>query len=387
MSNEIKLNEINSMNLKSVRRDLHRIPEMGYEEHKTTDYLEKKLSGMGFTPYRMLDTGVVVFIDAGSDETTAFRADIDALPIQEENDHDFLSFEKGMMHACGHDGHMTMLLGFADYLSKHLWDIKKNILLVFQPAEEGGGGAKKLIDQGLIERYKVDKVFGIHMFPGLPQGIIGTRPGAFMAQNAEVNIIVKGKSAHGAMPHLGVDSIVIASHLVQKFQTILTRGNSPFNSSVITIGTIKGGDARNIIAGYTRLEGTIRTFSQETYDYILSSMQKIIDAEADIYGIEIDFEINHGYPAVVNDVELFNMLKNITHEAKFHEFDEPFMLSEDFSYYQEKAKGLFFYLGTYNETKGFIEPLHSSKFNFDEAVLRVGVRTYTAIAKELGVLK
>lgn len=375
-----------SLDLKQVRRALHQLAEPMFEEFETTTYLEKALLKMDLKPERILETGLVVFIDKGTPTTTAFRADIDALAQNETSNHDFKSKTPGLMHACGHDGHMSILLGFADYISQHLNALIENILLIFQPAEEGGAGAMKLLDKGIFEKYKVDRIFGMHMFPGLPEGIIASMPGPFMAQNAELYVTVKGKSAHAAMPHLGVDPIIITAGLLQKFQTIITRINSPFESSVLTFGKISGGTACNIIADQVEIVGTLRTFSQKTYDRIINTMQKMIDAEKSIYDIEIDFEVRHGYPAVVNDATLFKNLKEAIPEEQFHEFSEPFMLSEDFSYYQEKVSGLFYYLGCANEAKGYVHPLHSSQFDFDEKVLDDGVNSYILIARKLGIL-
>ena len=374
------------LDLKATRRDLHKIPEIMFEEFETTLYLENILRNMGFSPFRVLETGILVFIDKGSNSTTAFRADIDALSQNEDTNVEFKSQKPGVMHACGHDGHMTMLLGFASYLSENIDSLNSNILLIFQPAEEGGAGAKRLLDEGLFKKYNVEKIFGIHMFPGLEQGTLGSIRGPFMAQNAEVFITIKGKSCHAAMPHLGIDPIVISASLIQKFQTIITRINSPFESSVITFGKINGGTALNVISDAVKLEGTIRTFSENSYNNMITMMKKMVEAEMLIHDTEIDIEIIHGYPAVVNDVELFELLQKVTPESQFNEFPEPFMLSEDFSYYQQQAKGLFYYLGCRNEKKGFIHPLHSSKFNFDEKTLEYGVQSYINISKELGII-
>ena len=363
------------------RRELHRIPEIGYQEIKTQEYLKKELLNMGYNPQVICTTGIYVYIDAGAPETVAFRSDIDALPITEETGCTFASTHSGVMHACGHDGHMAMLLGFAKTL-KNYDNFKKNILLIFQPAEEGPGGAKDIVVEGLLTRYNVKSIFGLHLFPGIDEGIIASKKGPMMAQSTEINIDIIGKSGHGAMPHTSVDSILVTAKLLEAYQSIISRSLSPLSQSVITFGRIEGGTVRNIIAEKTRIEGTIRTFSKEVLDDILRRIREINEGFEKSYGVKIRCHINILYPPVINDADLFTQIEELIDLPDI----EPLMLAEDFSYYQEAVPGIFFFLGTKNEDKSFTAPLHNSKFNFDEEVLLKGIEFYTALSKKLNLI-
>lgn len=225
--------------IKTYRRELHQIPELGLEEYKTCAYIGEKLKEFGLHPFTIAKTGVYVYIDAGSDETYAFRADMDALEAEEENDVEYSSKHPGKMHACGHDGHMAMLLGLAKVLSK-TENIKKNILLIFQPAEEGPGGAKIITESGIFEKYNVKGIFGIHLFPTLDEGIIASKAGPFMAQSGEIDVIIKGEGGHGGMPHNAIDSILVASKFLSSCQSIISRSISPLETAVISFGKIRG---------------------------------------------------------------------------------------------------------------------------------------------------
>ncbi len=363
------------------RRELHQIPETGYREVKTQEYLKKELLEMGYDPQVICTTGLYVYIDAESPETLAFRSDIDALPMKEETGCTFTSTHEGIMHACGHDGHMAILLGFAKTL-KNYKTFKKNILLIFQPAEEGPGGAKDIVAEELLSKYNVSRIFGIHLFPKIREGLIASRRGAMMAQPTEINIGITGKSGHGAMPHTSVDSILVTAKLLEAYQSIVSRSISPLSQSVITFGRIEGGTVRNIIAENTRIEGTIRTFSREVLEVILRRIEEINEGFERSYNVKIKSHIDIQYPPVVNDPELFSKVEDLIDLPDI----EPLMLAEDFSYYQEEIPGLFVFLGTSNEKKGFTAPLHNSRFNFDEEVLLKGVEFYTAVSKRLNLM-
>ena len=363
------------------RRELHQIPETGYREVKTQEYLKRKLLEMGYDPQNICTTGLYVYIDAGAPETLAFRSDIDALPMKEETGCTFTSTHRGIMHACGHDGHMAMLLGFAKTL-KGYDNFKKNILLIFQPAEEGPGGAKDIVAEGLLSKYNVSNIFGIHLFPTIREGLIASRRGAMMAQPTEINIDITGKSGHGAMPHTSVDSILVTAKLLEAYQSIVSRSLSPLSQSVITFGKIEGGTVRNIIAENTRIEGTIRTFSREVLETILERVEEINEGFERSYNVKIKSHIDVQYPPVVNDPGLFSQVEDLIDLPDI----EPLMLAEDFSYYQENIPGLFVFLGTNNEEKGFTAPLHNSKFNFNEEVLLKGIEFYTAVSKKLNLI-
>lgn len=372
-----------TQSIKKHRRYLHTIPELGFEEFKTSQYLIDQLKLMGYNPISILNTGVLVYIEGVEDETYAFRSDIDALPIQEETGVDFASTHAGKMHACGHDGHMSILLGFAESIK----DIKpkKNILLIFQPAEEGPGGAKFIVDEGILTKYNVKAVFGLHLFPSLQEGFIGTKPGAFMAQTGEIDITIKGKSGHGAMPHTTIDTVLITAKLLEAYQSIVSRNISPIDSAVLTFGKIEGGTARNIIAETVKIEGTCRTFSKELFNKIVSRMNSIHKGFEEAYEVEISADIRAMYPPVINTPSLYEKFRNATKDFDYVEL-EPVMLAEDFAYYQEAVSGLFFFLGVKNEALGFTNPLHNCGFNFVEETLIQGVKVYHRLLEEFKII-
>lgn len=371
------LNELKDY-LRKCRQDLHRIPEIGFELYKTHEYITSELKSMGIKYEVVAKTGVVAILDGEDTDAIAFRADMDALCINENTNLPFKSTHEGKMHACGHDGHMAMLLGFAKYLNDK--KLKKQVILIFQPAEEGPGGAVEIIHAGIFKKYNIKAIFGLHLDPTIEEGIFGLKNGIMFSQNGEFTVKIQGISAHGAMPHLGCDAIVAASFLISGYQTIISRNINPLHSSVITIGKIKGGDAINIIAKEVELSGTIRSFSEEDYKVL---KQKMIDIGKGIeksFGVNVDTRINDLYLAVDNDEELFT--KTISELSKDeYKIIEPLMASEDFSFYQRETKGLFTMLGIRNESLGYVHSLHSDQFNFNEDVLVKGVNFYILQAK------
>ncbi len=371
--------------LKKWRQDLHKIPELGLVEHITTAYLMHELQLMGYNPQKLLDTGAYVYIDLNKESTIAFRSDIDALEITEKNKCSFSSTHQGYMHACGHDGHMATLLGLAKKIKECNEEFEHNILLLFQPAEESPGGARLIVENGILDKYNVKAIFGMHLMPFYDEGVIACKPGALMAQNGEIDIIIHGKTAHAGLYHQGVDSIIIASELITQFQSIISRQVSAFDPCVLHIGKINGGSARNIVADTVEIAGTLRTFSEDTFTFITSKMQSIVKNMEETYDCEIKFSCPPMYPPVINDKGLFKQLKSMKID-NFEEIEEPFMLSEDFSYYQKAVPGIFFFLGT--RSKIYTSGLHTETFNFDEKVLETGVNVFYALAKniELGEL-
>lgn len=370
-------------NMKNYRQKLHRIPEIAHQEVKTSSYLRETLKSFGYKPFSLLSTDVLVYIDVNKEETIAFRSDIDGLKVQEDNEIDFKSTHEGYMHACGHDGHMAMLLGLAEYLSNKKSQLKKNVLLIFQPAEESIGGAKSLCEKGLLKDHNVEAIFGIHLYPLLDEGILGCRDKEFMARVSELDIEVKGKSAHGAMPHLGIDSNLILSKLLIDFQSIQTRTVSPLEYTILTFGKMEGGNVRNVISDYSKMEGTLRAFDDITFDLMLQSIKNICKSYEISYDCKINVNATEGYLAVINDSNLYNRFKLATKEFPLHEFDRPLMIAEDFSFYQREVPGVFYYVGTRNEKLGYVESLHHSRFNFDEAVLEIGLKTYISVLEEM----
>ncbi len=372
----------NSETLQAIiadRRALHKIPEASLEESKTATYLEQQLVAMGYAPERIVETGVYVYIPGTEgNKTYAFRADMDALPLQEENNTAYASKHPGYMHACGHDGHMAILLGLARALKNKT--LKENILLIFQPAEENIGGAKLICDAGLLKEHQVDAIFGLHLFPTVPEGVIAYKAGAMMATNAEVNVDVIGQSGHGAMPHTAKDSLVVAAELLLAYQTIISRSVNPFETAVVSFGKMEGGTIRNVVAGSARLEGTLRAFSMETLDLLMARIQSINTGFSQAHQVKIQTEFNFCYPPVLNDEILTEKIHHAFADFKTQPA-EPSAGAEDFSFYQQEVPGFFFFLGTRNEEQGLIAPLHNSKFDFNEEVLGVGVDAFLAIAE------
>lgn len=369
--------------LRQIRRDLHQIPELGLQEYKTKAYLLEKLHSFGIMETEeWLDTGVAALIP-GKEEgpAFAFRADMDALTVTEETGCDFASRHPGCMHACGHDGHMTILLGFAKYLAEHRDQLKRDVLLIFQPAEEGPGGAQLLIDAGLFKKHPTSCIIGCHIFPQVAEGKIACRKGAMMARNGEVDVHIYGQSAHGAQPHLGNDAVLAAGAVITGLHTILSRNVSPLDNGVLTFGAIHGGEACNIIAKEVKLEGTMRAFSDEAYDTITRRVQEAAAGIAAGYGCKGEAVFRHMYRVVNNDSRLVEALQTVAGQA--YEETPPYMLAEDFSLYQQALPGMFFFLGAGNEEKGYTAPLHSASFQFDESILTKGVETYASLLELL----
>lgn len=374
--------------LQQTRRELHQIPELGFEEYKTQEYITKYLKKLGI-PYedQIIKTGVIAFIkgEEGA-KTLCFRADMDALSVVEKNDVPFKSLHENRMHACGHDGHMAILLGLAQYLAAHQGALKHNVVLLFQPAEEGPGGALPIIEGGYLAKYKVDEIYGLHLFPGLPEGTMGVRPGAMLSQAGEFDLIINGRSGHGAMPHTAVDSMIVAAEMITGLQTIVSRSINPIEPAVLTIGRILGGERRNVIAKEVLLEGTVRSFSQQTYDTIKGKVKDYAKGMESIHDCEIEVVFRDMYPAVINDELLTREFVDCFPREAIKIID-PIMLAEDFSYYQREVPGLFFFLGCGNEEKNYCYPLHSDQFNFDEEVLGHGLQAYINLLMKRGALK
>lgn len=369
--------------LRQIRRDLHKIPELGLKEYKTSAYIREKLEGFGITELETwLETGVVAVIRGkGKGQTVAFRADMDALPVTEQTGCDFTSEHVGCMHACGHDGHVTVLLGFAKYLQEHKDELENDVVLIFQPAEEGPGGAQLLVDAGLFEKHPVRCIIGCHIFPQVPQGKVACRKGAMMARNGEVDVHIYGESAHGAQPQLGHDAVLAAGAVITGLHTILSRNVSPLDSGVLTFGAIHGGEACNIIAKEVKLEGTMRAFSDEAYETMTKRVQEVASGIAAGYGCKGEAVFRHMYRVVDNDSKLVELLQEVAGDN--YEETPPYMLAEDFSLYLQKVPGMFFFLGSGNEEKGYIHSLHSAQFQFDEEILALGVETYAKLLKKL----
>lgn len=359
----------------SLRRRLHQIPETGYEEIDTQRFVLERLEAC--RPDRLetlAGTGVrAVFFAPEAKETIAFRADMDALNITEENETDYVSQRPGKMHACGHDGHMTMLLLLAELVSRHRDEMTKNVVLLFQPVEEGGGGAKRMIEAGALQDPPVDRIYGIHIWPSVPKGKIGVRWGPMMAQTLEFDIIVHGRSAHGASPQLGVDAVVVAAELIGLLQTAITRNLDPHEDALLTIGKISGGTARNIIADKVTLNATLRVFSSSVYAKLSERIRDMLQGLTLATGATFEFKKLMQYPCVDNPrplVEDFYRYVDMSDVVLV----EPAMAAEDFACYQQEAPGLFLFLGIGGGKN--CQPLHNCRFDFDEDALLLGVEVY-----------
>lgn len=363
--------------IENIRRDLHRIPEEGFSEFKTSKYIKDYLNLINIEFEESAKTGIVGYIKVnGARKTYAFRSDMDALSMIENTNHDFKSRHEGFMHGCGHDGHMSILLIFAKYLSQNRESLKENIVFIFQPAEEGPGGADVMVKEGVLKRHKIDEIYGIHLYPEVKSGRFSYREGPMMAMTGEFDVKITGKSGHGAIPHKALDAIIIASELVSKLQNIVSRFINPIEGAVLTVGRMECGVRRNIIAEDALLEGTIRAFNQNVYNTIKSKFADYVKGMEVSYGCEIDLVFRDMYPAVVNDKSLCDQFKLANEKEFIIEEIEPQMIAEDFSYFQKEVPGLFMFLGVRNEEKNHVFPLHNSKFNFDEEVLLCGVQGY-----------
>ena len=363
--------------LRLHRRALHRIPEVGEKEHKTQAYLLSQLEPLKPDDLRVFaDTGVrAVFRGNGCGRVLAFRSDIDALPVKEETGCSYASEHPGFMHACGHDGHMANLLVFAQWLSEHRDELVDDVVLLFQPAEETVGGAKRMIDEGALENPHVDVIYGMHMMPDVPKGKISSCQGPLMAQTCEMDFVIHGKSAHGATPHLGTDAITAMGHLLTLFQTTVARCVDPCKQALLTIGKVSAGTQRNILADRAQMEGIVRTFSNAVYEGLEERIRADLKGLEAAFGVTTEFIKRVYYPCVDNDAAEFERVKAILGDAFIQE--KPRMTAEDFSYYQLSVPGVFVFCGCGDETHK--APLHASAFDFDEEALIPALALFTEL--------
>ena len=369
--------------LKQIRRDIHAHPELCFEEQRTADVVARKLTeweipidrGMGVT-------GVVGIIRNGSSKRAiGLRADMDALPMQEINTFPHASRHNGKMHACGHDGHVAMLLGAAHYLSRHR-HFDGTVYLIFQPAEEGGGGAKRMMDDGLFAKYPMDAVFGMHNWPGLAAGTFGVTPGPMMASSNEFEVIVKGKGSHAAQPHKGIDPIMIAIQIVQSWQTIVSRNKNPLDAGVLSVTQIHAGSATNVIPDEATLRGTVRTFTTEALDLIESRMHSIAKHTAAAFDAQIDFRFKRNYPPLINHVKetafAVEVMQSIVGANKVNTQIEPTMGAEDFAFMLQEKPGCYVFIGNgegdHRDSGHGLGPcnLHNPSYDFNDELIPLG---------------
>ncbi|MCL2343578.1 MAG: M20 family metallopeptidase [Firmicutes bacterium] len=366
--------------VRQIRRDLHRIPELSFEEVKTQQYILDFLAPLKPDVLtKIAGTGVkAVFLAKDASETVAFRADIDALSIQEQNDTDYASETPERMHACGHDGHVSMQLLTAELVGKNRAALKRNVVFLFQPAEEGGGGARRMIAAGALENPKVDRIYGAHVWPSLPAGKIGVRWGPMMALTQEFDITVKGVSAHAASPQMGIDAVVVAAELISMLQTAITRSLDPHNDALLTIGRIDGGVARNIIAEKVVLNATLRVLDDEAFTELSDRIRAMLKGISMATGAKLTLKELMRYPRVENPRPMVEDFYRYLDDMEDTVLVEPVMAAEDFACYQEQIPGLFFFLGIGEEVK--TPPLHSGNFDFDEENLLTGVEIFRRLA-------
>ena len=367
-----------SEHIYSYRRDFHQYPELSFQEYRTAETISKHLESFGIEHRTEVGkTGVVGEIVFGDGPTIALRADMDALPIQEVGDLKYKSKNEGVMHACGHDGHMAILLGAANALSKNKKLKKGKVRFIFQPAEEGAGGARYMIKDGCLDQ--VDEIYGLHLWNYQPVGEIGVKNGPIMAAADMFDIIIKGKGGHGATPQGTVDAIVVASNLITMLQTIVSRNTNPLDNTVVTIGEINGGQNFNVIADEVRLTGTTRAYTENNRNMIKKRMQNIIDGVSKSFGAEIVLKYKEGYPPTVNHEDPTKLVLEASSMVVGKGAGYPYlsMGGEDFSYYLQKAPGCFFFVGSAPDKNNILStPHHCSHFDIDERSLLIGASVY-----------
>lgn len=369
----------------NARRDLHRIPEPGNTEEKTSQYVADALRREGFPVQAgITKTGVVATLDTGNPgKTLLIRADMDALPITEATGLPFSSTHEGAMHACGHDAHMAMALGAAKVINGFKDKLNGTIKFLFQPAEETAGGAKPMIDAGVMENPKVDYCFGCHVWPAIPEGTIGVKPGPLMAAMDQFYITIIGKGGHGAMPHLCVDALEVGTQVVNALQRVVSRQMNPARPTVITIGSFHAGTAFNIIPQEAKLSGTTRTFDRTIWAQWPERLEKVVRGVCESMGADYVFDFIQGCPPVMNDPEMAQLVGSCAGAVVGNDNvvePEPTMGGEDMSFFMEAAKGCYYFIGAGRDGGA---PIHNPKFDLNEDILSYGVETYCRIIWEL----
>lgn len=375
-----------------VRRKLHMIPELGYEEFKTAEVIRQELAklGIGFMPGpATAPTATIALIGDPSKPCIALRADIDALPIREATGASYASTHEGRMHACGHDGHAANLLATAAVLSGEVERLGVCVKLMFQPAEEGGGGAGRLVEAGVLDGRLgpvVREVYGLHGWPGLPLGLVSTKGGALMASTDSMEVTVRGRGCHGAFPHLGLDPIVTAAEMVVSLQGFVSREMDPTDAAVVTVGTFNAGTATNVIPDLARFGATVRTLSDRTRALAKAALFRRVEGIAAAHGCTAEIEWEQGYPATINDPEAAGRVAEVARKlvggtARFFPTPTPVMGGEDFAYYVEKVPGAFFFVGVKPNGVAEYPPLHSDRFDFVDGAIATGVEMFVGLVR------
>ena len=363
------------------RRYLHQYPELGFQEQKTATFISDRLSEWGIEhETEIAETGIVAIVRGEqSGPTIGVRADMDALPVTEENEMEYRSRHAGRMHACGHDGHTAIALGTAYLLHQQRSKLQGTVKLVFQPAEERPGGAKPMIEAGVLRNPDVEAMIGLHLWNNLPLGTVGVKGGPSMAYSDEFCIHIFGKGGHGAIPHQTVDTIAIGAQVVTALHTIVSRNVNPLDSAVISIGKFVAGNAFNVIAPRAEMWGTVRCFSKEMAEWLPRRIEQVVDGICQAHGATYAVDYHPLYPAVHNDAEIAELVKQsaiaVLGDAA-RTVPEMTMGGEDMSFFLEAVPGCYFFLGSANAEAGLNYPHHHPRFNFDEAALGIGVEIF-----------
>jgi len=378
--------------LQKIRRDIHAHPELRFEEVRTADVVAQKLTEWGIPIIRGLGVTGVVGIIKGGNGTRALglRADMDALPMPELNTFAHASRNEGKMHACGHDGHTAMLLGAAHYLSQHR-HFDGTVYVIFQPAEEGGAGADRMIKDGLFEQCPMDAVFGMHNWPGMAAGQFGVTPGPMMASSNEFEVTVRGKGSHAAQPHKSCDPVMTAVQIAQRWQTIVSRNTNPNDAAVLSITQIHAGSATNVIPDSAKLIGTVRTFSTAVLDLVETRMQAIAEHTAIAFDSEVDFNFRRNYPPLINHVKetafAVDVLSAMVGAENINASIEPTMSSEDFAFMLQHKPGCYVFIGngegSHRDGGHGMGPcnLHNPSYDFNDALLPIGASYWVRLAE------
>ncbi|MEX5745425.1 M20 aminoacylase family protein [Massilia sp. X63] len=379
--------------LQEIRRDLHAHPELCYEEQRTADVVAARLTEWGIPVVRGLGvTGVVGIVKNGSsNRAIGLRADMDALPMQEINGFAHASRHPGKMHACGHDGHTAMLLGAAHHLAQHR-NFDGTVYLIFQPAEEGGGGARRMMDDGLFEQFPMEAVYGMHNWPGIPEGHFGVVSGPMMASSNEFRVVVRGKGAHAAQPHRGIDPVMVAVQIAQAWQTIVSREKNPLESAVLSITQIHAGSATNVIPDTAELVGTVRTFSTAVLDLIQRRMEEIASGVAAAFNASVDFNFKRNYPPLINHPAqtafAVEAMREVVGAERVDTNVEPTMGAEDFAFMLQEKPGCYVFIGngegTHRAGGHGLGPcqLHNTSYDFNDNLLPIGASYWVRLVEK-----
>ncbi|MFL6277825.1 MAG: M20 family metallopeptidase [Blastocatellia bacterium] len=400
MQSALSLSPSDIEQLIADRRDVHMHPELGYNEQRTAGLVAERLAAHGYEVKQQVGrTGVVGLLEgtkgASEADSTAtggkargllYRADMDALPVQEENGVAYRSQNDGVMHACGHDAHVAIALAVARRMAVERDTFCGPLKFAFQPAEEGGNGAVAMIEDGVLAAPDVTAAIGLHVWNNFPVGTVGIYVGPMMAAVDEFTLLIQGRGGHGAMPQQTVDAIVVAAQVITALQTIVSRNVSPLDAAVVTVGKLTGGSAFNVIAGSAELRGTVRTFSRETHTLIPDMFERVVRGVCDAMGASYTVEYKRQTPPLVNNAEVCELVADcaaevVGREQVIRDDSVRTMGGEDMSYFLERVPGCYFFLGTRNEARGLTHPHHSPRFDIDESALATGVEIMTRVIK------